>query len=364
MTRSEIDYYMKLAIELAEKGRGTTSPNPMVGALIVKNGEIIGKGYHRKAGEAHAEVNALNEAGSKSMDSTLVCTLEPCSHFGRTPPCTSRIIESGVKNVFIGAIDPNPIVSGKGVELLKEANIVVGTGFKEKEIREQNEAFFKLAKTGFPHVTLKTAISADRKISGSRERKTKITGREAQEYVHNLRSQSDAVLTGIGTVLCDDPLLNVRYDEGRNPSRIIVDTTARIPMDSNIVKTAKEIRTVIFVGETADRIKIDEFIKKGVEVRAVETGSNGLNMNKILSESGKMGFLSILVEAGAKINATFVSEGLIDRLIIIEADKMLGQDAVDVLEGNNPDDILKYFKGKEYKQLGADKLYDTRLRTY
>lgn len=356
------DSYMDIAIDLAEKGRGRTSPNPLVGAVIVRDGQIVGKGFHQKVGNAHAEVNAINNAGERSIGATLICTLEPCAHFGRTPPCTSKIIKSGIKNVILGTLDPNPLVNGKGAEALKKAGISVTAGVREEKIKRQNEEYLKFIKTGLPFVTLKVAVSADGKISKSRFEKTGITGKEAGEFVHGLRSRSGALITGIGTVLADDPLLNVRLVGGQNPIRVILDSSANIPMESNIVKTANTIRTLVFTTKKAGFPEISKLKQAGIVVKFVEAALDGIDIKDVLSSLAKMGVSGVMVEAGARLSASFLKQGLIDKLVIIEGMIKLGSGAVDAFEGLGWKEIKNnYLQTADCEQLGEDNLYTIRL---
>lgn len=350
---------MDIAIELAEQGRGRTSPNPMVGALVVKDGKIIGRGFHEQIGKVHAEVNALNNAGKESDGATLICTLEPCSHFGKTPPCTDLIIKTGIKKVIIGAADPNPLVNGKGLKALKDAGIEVVVGVHEQKIKEQNIEFFKYMETGLPFVTLKVAVSSDGKISESRTKKTKISCGESNQFVHTLRAGADAILTGIGTVLSDDPMLNVRLVKGNDPLRVVLDSNAQIPLTSNIVKTAGVIETRLFALEAADPVKISKLKKAGVNVEFIKPGVFGVELRDVLIKLGDAGISSALVEAGAKVNSSFLEQELIDRLLVIKAPGILGGKAIDAFQGVSWDRIQNEFLKISFsKPLGQDILYD------
>ncbi|MCI5853047.1 MAG: bifunctional diaminohydroxyphosphoribosylaminopyrimidine deaminase/5-amino-6-(5-phosphoribosylamino)uracil reductase RibD, partial [Firmicutes bacterium] len=240
--------YMKLAIQLALQGTGHTSPNPLVGAVIVKDDQIIGQGYHARYGDLHAERAALAACTQSPEGATIYVTLEPCCHHGKQPPCTEAILESGIKHVIIGSRDPNPLVSGKGSRILREHGIEVTEDFMREECDAINAIFFHYIQTGMPYVTLKYAMTMDGRIATRTGASRWITGEKARENVHKDRNRHAAILAGIGTVLTDDPLLNCRIDGGKDPVRVICDTSLRIPLDSQIVHTAKEIPTIIAVG--------------------------------------------------------------------------------------------------------------------
>src|SRR3972149_5350146 len=260
-----IEKYMKRAIDLALMAKGRTSPNPMVGAVIIKGGKIAGEGYHKKAGTQHAEVNAINSAGKNAKDGIMYVTLEPCCHQGRTPPCTKTIIKSGIKKIVIGMVDPNPIVSGKGIEELKGAGIQVSTGLLEKECKRLNEVYIKYITTKKPFVLLKVAMSLDGKIATCKRGSKWITSEPSRERVHNLRDEVDAVMVGIGTVLQDNPNLTVSLKRGnvKNPIRIIVDSQLRIPLDWTTViewatsKTTLKMPLFHMLTQRADAKKAD-----------------------------------------------------------------------------------------------------------
>ena len=241
--------YMKLAIELALRGTGHTSPNPLVGAVIVKNNKIIGQGYHARYGDLHAERAALAACTESPEDATIYVTLEPCCHHGKQPPCTDAILESGIKRVIVGSRDPNPLVSGKGARILREHGVEVIEDFMREECDAINPIFFHYIQTGRPYVTLKYAMTMDGKIATKTGASRWITGEKARENVHRDRNRHAAILVGIGTVLADDPLLNCRIEGGKDPVRVICDTKLRIPLDSQIVRTAKDIPTILAVGE-------------------------------------------------------------------------------------------------------------------
>jgi len=327
--------YMKKAIDLAEKGRGTTSPNPMVGALIIKDDEIIAEGYHEKAGEPHAEINALNNATENVSGATMVVTLEPCNHFGRTPPCTEAIINAGIKKVIVGMIDPNPKCAGGGVKRLKDAGIQVGYGLLAEQIAKQNEVFIKYITTGRPFVTVKAAISLDGKISEAPGMATPITGEEARLSVHELRNENDAIMVGVGTVLADDPMLTTRLDrEGtRNPIRIIVDSQAKLPLESKVVETARDVRTIIAVTVDAPDRKLKDLEAKGIEVIKTSSWDGSVDIEVLLEELGAKEISSLIIEGGSRLLASFVKAGLVDKYLIFVAPKFIGNQGVNLIGG-------------------------------
>lgn len=365
-----VDYsdFMLEAIKLAENGRGKVSPNPLVGALVVKDGNIISDGYHQYFGGDHAEVEAIKKAGEMAKGATLICTLEPCSHYGKTPPCVESIISSGISRVVMGLKDPNPLVSGKGIKKLKDAGVDVVCGIEEEKVKVQNESYIKFIKTKIPFVTLKTAVSNDGKISETKSEKIKITGPRADEYVHRLRSYSDAVITGIGTVKIDDPLLNVRQVEnGKNPVRVIVDSNANISHDTQIVKTADTIRTIVAVTKEAKDSTLDKLKSKGVDILLCGESENRVDLFDLLAKLGKMNIAGVMVEAGSRLNRSFLDSGLVDKFIILQSNDNLGIDGIDAFDGIPWQDFyLKYVKNNivRQKRLGDDTLLEVVSHVY
>ncbi len=313
--------YMKLAIELARSASGQTSPNPMVGAVVVKNNQIIGMGAHLKAGEPHAEVHAIRMAGEKAKDATIYVTLEPCSHHGKTPPCADLIILSGIKRVVIASTDSNPLVAGRGIKKLKEAGIMVETGLLESEAYELNEVFFHFIKTGLPYVTLKSASSLDGKTATVSGESKWITGEIARQDVHRLRHQHDAILVGVNTVIQDNPSLTTRLPEGgKNPIRIILDSTARTPLNARVV-TDRQAPTWLIATNKADQRKITEMQALGVNVIVL---SDSLEISEVLRELAERGITSLFVEGGAEVHGSFLKAGAFQQLISYFAPKLLG----------------------------------------
>lgn len=319
--------YMKLAMELAEKGCGRVSPNPLVGAVIVKDGRIIGQGYHRKYGDLHAEREALKNCGGSPQDADMYVTLEPCCHYGKQPPCTEAIIEAGIKRVIIGSSDPNPLVAGKGVKILRENGIEVIEGFMEEECDRMNRVFFHFISSGRPYVVMKYAMTTDGKIATYTGESKWITGEKARERVHRDRNRYTAIMAGIGTVLSDDPLLTCRIEGGRDPVRIICDTGMRIPVDSRIVSTAKEVPTMIAVsmeGASGKQEKREALLKAGCEILEVPFKKGHMDLGELMKILGERNIDSVLLEGGATLNWAALEAGIVDMVQAYIAPKIFG----------------------------------------
>lgn len=326
MVRQEDIEYMRRAMELAERGVGFTNPNPMVGAVIVKGGKVIGEGWHERCGEWHAERNAFKNCTVPAEGATMYVTLEPCCHYGKTPPCTEAIIEHGIARVVVGMEDPNPLVAGKGIALLREAGIEVVCGVEEEALREQNRVFLKYISTKLPWVAMKTAMTLDGKIATRTGDSKWITGAEAQAYVHELRHRFMAILVGIGTAVADDPLLNCRI-EGRGvrqPIRVVVDSNARLSLDSQLVKTAGEYRTIVAHTRFAPEERVKALRETGVEMLLCKEKEGLVDVRNLLELLGQSGIDSILLEGGGSLNYTFLAEGLADELYAFIAPKIVG----------------------------------------
>lgn len=316
--------YMKRALELAEKGRGFTSPNPMVGAVIVKNGQIIGEGYHERFGEAHAEVNAISSATESVEGATIYVTLEPCSHYGKTPPCSDLIIDRKLKKVVVAATDPNPLVSGRGLDRLRKAGIEVVEGVLEAESNKLNEVFNKFITTQTPFVLMKYAMSLDGKIATQTGDSKWISSEKSREHAHHLRGYLSGIMVGIGTVLKDDPQLTCRVQGYPNPVRILLDSQLRVPLDSKILKNQDEAQTLILTTEYAPLSMQREIEKLGVEVLTVPERDEKVDLKAALSELGKKGIDSILLEGGGTLNAAALEAGIVDKVTIYIAPKIIG----------------------------------------
>jgi diaminohydroxyphosphoribosylaminopyrimidine deaminase/5-amino-6-(5-phosphoribosylamino)uracil reductase len=324
--------YMQLAIQNAAAMRGQTDPNPLVGAVIVNENHIVGIGVHLRAGEAHAEIHAIRMAGDKAKGSTLYVTLEPCAHHGRTGPCAQAIIEACIKKVVIAALDPNPLVSGKGVTLLKEAGIEVISGVCQAEAQSINEVFNKFIVQQVPFVTLKTGMTLDGKIASYSSDSKWITSEAAREDAHQLRNQHAAILVGVNTILQDDPQLTTRIPNGRNPIRLVLDSTLRIPLDAKVVRD-QQASTWIFTTSTHDPEKRKALEDVGIRVIVVSR-TNQLSVKDVLKVLGEEQIASLLIEGGGAVNASFFENKLVDKLVIYVAPKLIGgRDAPTFLEG-------------------------------
>ena len=321
--RDEI--FMREALRIARNGLGRTSPNPMVGAVIVKDDRIIAEGWHRRAGEFHAERNTLIQAGDLAKNSTMYVTLEPCSHYGRTPPCANALIDAGISRCVVAMKDPNPKVAGRGIEILRNAGIEVEVGICESESQKLNEIFLKWITTGFPFVALKFAETLDGKIANRNHDQIKISSAESNRRVHELRDTFDGILVGIETVLNDNPSLTTRLEDriGKNPTRIILDSKLRIPIESKVLD--EKSKTIIATTDLADEKKI-EILKKipNVEVIISEKDSDRINLQKLFKNLAAREITSILVEGGGTVNFSLLEKNLVDKIFAIIAPKILG----------------------------------------
>ncbi|MDD4561557.1 MAG: bifunctional diaminohydroxyphosphoribosylaminopyrimidine deaminase/5-amino-6-(5-phosphoribosylamino)uracil reductase RibD [Syntrophomonadaceae bacterium] len=326
MRNYENEKYMQKALALAARAQGRTSPNPMVGAVVVKDNQVVGEGYHRKAGTPHAEVHALQAAGEAARGATLYVNLEPCSHYGRTPPCADAIVRAGVKKVVVAGLDPNPRVSGRGLKVLQDAGIETLTGVLEQEAQKLNLAFFKYIQTRTPLVSLKVAMTLDGKIATSTGDSRWISGAGSRKYVHQLRNVYDAIMVGIGTVLKDDPMLNTRLEDEniRDPVRVIIDSKLDLPRFSNIVKTARQQKTIVFCGQQADDARQEFLEEAGLTVIQLATDEEKLPLEEVLQVLGEMEIMTLLVEGGGEINGYLIEKHLIDKVYWFIAPKIVG----------------------------------------
>jgi len=349
-------YWMRRALRLAEKGRGRTSPNPMVGAILVKDRKVVGEGYHAKAGEAHAEIVAFQRAGGEARGATLYLNLEPCAHFGKTPPCAPRVAEEGVKRVVIGMEDPNPLVKGKGIEILRKAGLDVEVGILEKECRRLNEVFCKYILQKTPFVILKVAATLDGKIATRNGDSKWISGEASRRLVHRLRNQVDGILVGVGTVLRDNPLLTARIRGGRDPYRIVLDSRLRIPEEANVIGTSPS-KAIIATTELASREKIEKLEKRGVRILIFDIKEGRVDLKSCLSKLGEMGITSLLVEGGSHVNGSFLDQGLFDKVILFLSPKIIGdQQAPGIFAGRGVSNLQEAVGLKEIraKRAGED----------
>ncbi len=312
---------MKRALKLAKRALGRTSPNPVVGAVIVdKDGNIVGEGYHKKAGLPHAEREALKAAGEKARGGTMYVTLEPCCHYGRTPPCTEAIIAAGIKKVVVAVRDPNPKVSGKGIEILRNAGIEVVEGVLAEEAFYLNEKFFKFIKTGLPFISLKWAMTVDGKIATETYDSRWVSGEKSRSFVHRLRNEYDAVLVGAKTLIIDNPLLTCRIPQGRNPYRIVLSGSGNLPEGLNIFQLEKEKNVLI----TASK-KLPKHVSNGFgHIVTAPLGENRINIKEAFLELSRLGIISILVEGGAVVHASLLQNRLADKAYIFIAPKIVG----------------------------------------
>ena len=324
--------YMRMALWEAKKGIGRTSPNPCVGALVVRRGKIVGKGYHKKAGSPHAEINALRDAGKKAKGATLYVTLEPCNHTGRTPPCTTAVLRAGIEHVVIGMKDPNPNVAGGGADYLASRGVTVVSGVLEDECREINLPFIKHSSTGLPWVILKAGMSIDGRIAAASGQATLITGEQSRHRVHVLRNQVDGILIGIGTALTDDPSLTTRLPRsrsGRDPLRVILDTDLRMPVTAKMLQPDSTAGTWVFCAGDADTKRRSRLETAGAKVKTVPAAAQGLlDLRAVLSELGQARITSLLVEGGSRVHGSFIEAGLADQLMLFVAPKFLGEQGV------------------------------------
>lgn len=316
--------YMRFAMQLAGNAIGRTSPNPLVGAVIVKDNRVVGCGWHRKAGTPHAEVHALNQAGELAQGADVYVTLEPCAHYGKTPPCAKALVEAKVKNVYGGLLDVNPKVAGKGFKILEDAGIHVEYGFLQDELRKQNEVFFKWIEHKKPFVVLKAAMTLDGKIATATGQSKWITNETSRAYGYKLRDIYDGIMVGINTVIEDNPMLTARVDGGKNPIRIVVDSSLKIDINANVVQD-KSAKTIIATTDKADKDKILKLQAQDVDVIVVDKDENDkVDIEKLLDILGQQNICSILVEGGATLSGSFVAKKLVDKVYFFIAPKIIG----------------------------------------
>lgn len=315
--------YMQKALELAEKGCGWVNPNPMVGAVIVKNGTIIGTGYHHQYGKLHAERDALQNCTDSPNDATLYVTLEPCCHFGKTPPCTEAIISSGIQRVVIGSFDPNPLVAGKGIEILRRHGIEVADGVLTEACNKFNEVFFHFIQNKTPYVVMKYAMTMDGKIATHSGKSKWITGEIARERVHKDRHRYSGIMVGVGTIITDNPLLTCRLSGLKSPVRIICDTELKTPLQTNVVQTAKQHKTIIATCCT-DSIKIQTYKEAGCKVLLMPQKDGYVDLKELMIALGKEGIDSILLEGGQTLNWSALKSGIVNKIQAYLAPKLFG----------------------------------------
>lgn len=357
--RSSDIKFMALALEEAKKGVGRTAPNPCVGAVIVRDGKEISRGYHQKAGGPHAEIHALQNAGDKARGATMYVTLEPCNHTGRTPPCSHAVARAGIKRVVVGMTDPNPLVSGSGNSYLQDRGVEVLSGILEDECRELNLPFLKHITSGTPFVIMKAGMSLDGKLSYQKGVPGKMTGKESHAKLHSLRNSFDAILVGRKTLLADDPSLTTRLPEGgRDPVRVILDSSLQIPLDAKILHLESKAPTYLLCTNTADPAKIKRLsAMENVQVHVAEQQEGGgVHLKSCLRFLGEQGICSLLVEGGARIHTSFIRQGLVDRVMLFVAPLFAGSAGSSLLEDFSVSnrDTAPALRNVSYTPLGDD----------
>lgn len=333
------DGFMRRALELAGRGQGSTSPNPMVGAVVVKDGRIIGEGFHEAVGRAHAEVNALDAAGKGAAGATLYVTLEPCNHTGRTPPCTEKILAAGIRRVVIARVDLNPHVEGGGIETLREQGVEVITGVQETAARRLNEAYEKYITTGLPFVVVKVAATLDGWIAtGSGDSKW-VSGERSRAFVHRLRHAMDAILVGIETVVADDPRLTARLGDrgGNHPRRIVLDTHLRIFENARLLRTEEGADTIVVCGPSIPEARMEKIAGAGVQVLAAPLKNDRIDIDALMPMLGRLQITSVLIEGGGAVIGSALQDRVVDKILLFYAPKILGgDDGVPICRGAGP----------------------------
>jgi len=348
------EYYIRKALHLARRGLGKTSPNPAVGAIIVKDDEIIGQGYHRRYGEKHAEINAIQDARGRVSGATLYVTLEPCCHYRKkTPPCVNAIIKHNIGRVVIGTVDPNPQVNGEGIEILNRHGIATEVGVLKEECHRINETYFKYIQTGVPFITLKFAQTLDGRIATVTGDSQWISSESTRRLAHRLRSLHDGIMVGIGTILADDPQLTVRLVKGQSPIRIIPDSKLRISLNAKVLEDQDVAPTIIATTPQADEKKLSSLKGMGIEVLMVSEDERGeVDLGDLFKSLGERGISSILVEGGARIITSLFHQGFVDKVVLVIAPKIMGKgiEAVGDLSILGVGDVLKLSYVRIYRR--------------
>jgi diaminohydroxyphosphoribosylaminopyrimidine deaminase/5-amino-6-(5-phosphoribosylamino)uracil reductase len=344
LTYIEDKRFMQMALDLAKKGEGFTSPNPMVGAVIVKDGKVVGKGYHKAAGEAHAEVNAIDDAGALAKNATLYVTLEPCNHTGRTPPCTEKIIASGIHRVVSAMNDPNPGIKGGGLDYLKNCGIKVSVGTCEKQAKKLNEIFIKHVGTKRPFTIVKCAATLDGRIATKTGDSRWVTGEESRQFVHQLRHAVDAIMVGINTVEKDNPSLTTRLTtppknlKQLDPTRIILDTHLRISEKAKLLRLDSDSDTILITGPLVSKDKKTRLEKKGVKIIESPVSNGLIDLDRLMDLLGSLEITSLLIEGGSRVFASALSAGIVDKVLFFYAPKILGgDDGIPICKGPGVD---------------------------
>ena len=358
--------FMRRALGLAERGRGLTSPNPMVGAVVAHGEEIVGEGFHERAGGPHAEVVALAAAGSRSRGATLYVTLEPCAHQGRTPPCAAAVIAAGIRRVVAASVDPNPRVSGRGLAELRAAGVEVADPILTAEAQRQNRAFVTAMRRGRPHVTLKAAMTLDGRIADLHGESKWITGEAARATAHRLRSESDAIVVGVGTVLRDDPALTVRLDRPwpREPYRVVLDTGARTPAGARVISAGTPARTLVITGQDANPARVAALTAAGASVVPVAAADGHCDLRAALAALVEREVRAVLIEGGGEVHGAFLDAGLVDRVAVFVAPRLLGgREAISVIEGaGHPLKSAPHLTAFDVTMLGDDLLIEADVQ--
>lgn len=363
MTQSHL-YFMRLALQLAKRAQGETSPNPIVGALVVKNGRIVGKGYHKKAGLPHAEIVALEDAGKRALGATLYVTLEPCAHFGRTPPCVDEIIASGIKKVVIGMIDPNPLNNGKGISILRQHKIKVETGFLEDDLRRLNEVFIKYITKKMPFVTVKVAQSLDGKIATKGGDSKWITSDISRAYAHRMRKNYDAIVVGVNTVLRDNPRLNAWFSR-RQPVKVVIDSQLSITQDANIFSSPGEVIIITLPISPGQETENRKILSNKAKILEVKEKSGQIDLKSTLRKLTQIGITNILVEGGGTLIGSLFDEGLVDKILFFISPKIIGgKDSISSVMGKGIARIDRAIKLRniKFRRLGEDLLVEAYVK--
>ncbi len=361
------EVYMNQVIDLALKGKGKASPNPIVGAIIVRDSVVVGRGYHKRAGDPHAEINTLRDAGESAKGGTLYVNLEPCCHYGKTPPCTSAIIKSGIERVVVGMRDPNILVSGKGIEELRGAGIHIEVGVLEERCREINEIYAKYITIKRPFVIMKVASSLDGKIATHTGESRWITSKSSREVVHRIRGEVDAIMVGLGTVIKDDPQLTVRLGENgtKDPKRIILDSLLKISLKAKVLTMDSRSDSIIVTTEKGDPERIKKLEGMGVKVLIVDKKDQRIDLDKLMTRLGEMEVASLLIEGGSEVYASALEAGIVDKVILFLAPKIIGGvNAPGVVGGRGIDSLCDAISLKDIhiQQIGDDVMIEGYLR--
>lgn len=358
------EYYMELAIKEALKARGETSVNPLVGSLVVNNAKIVGRGYHVKAGLSHAEIVALDQAGDKAKQATLYVTLEPCAHYGKTPPCVDRIIRSGIKEVIVGMIDPNPLNNGKGIEILKKNHLKVTVGFLEEKLKSINEAFIKYITKRMPLVTVKVAQSLDGKIATESGDSKWITSDRSRILAHRMRSNYDAIMVGVNTVLRDNPKLDVWFTK-KSPIKIIVDSQLSVPEDANIFSQTSKVIIATLPSRLGQETENRSILSRKAKIMEVREKSGQVNLKDVMKRLARLDITSILVEGGGTLIGSLFDEGLVDKIMFFVSPKIIGgKNAASSVMGKGVVRVDRAIKLRDVKlkRIGEEFLFEANIK--